>query len=196
MKKIFVGLTGLLFISLSALGSESVGVSGSGVRFSTATEYKVNNKSTKLNLTGVAMRSRFLVNVYAIASYVQEGTKLRSADELIKADTFKQLQLVMERQVDGRDLSASFKTAILLNHKAEEFPEELTLLDNLFKEIKVVKGDQIKLTHIPGVGVHCQIVDKIEVTIKSVEFSKAIWEIYMGKNNIGDSIKRGLVAQL
>ena len=142
------------------------------------------------------MRSKFLVNVYAIASYVQEGIKPKSSDELINADIYKQLNLVMERQVDGREMAASFKSSVLLNHKEEEFPEELTLLDNLFKEIKVVKGDQVKLTHLPGVGIHCQVVDKIEVTIKSVAFSKAIWEIYFGKNNLGESIKKSLLSKL
>ncbi len=182
--------------SFQTWAAETVSLSGSGVRFSTMTDYLANAKSYKMALTGVAMRSKFLVNVYAIASYVQEGAKPKSSAELINADIYKQLNLVMERQVDGREMAASFKASVLLNHKEEEFPEELTLLDNLFKEIKVVKGDQVKLTHIPGVGIHCQVVDKIEVTIKSVAFSKAIWEIYFGKNNLGESIKKSLLSKL
>ncbi|NBR04146.1 MAG: hypothetical protein EBT92_00065 [Planctomycetes bacterium] len=186
----------ILVFSIQTWAAETVSLSGSGVRFSTVTEYIANAKSTKMALTGVAMRSKFLVNVYAIASYVQEGTKPKSSDEIINADIYKQLNLVMERQVDGREMASSFKASVLLNHKEEEFPEELTLLNNLFKEIKVVKGDQVKLTHLPGIGIHCQVVDKIEVTIKSVAFSKAIWEIYFGKNNLGDAIKKGLLSKL
>jgi len=186
----------LLVLSFQTWAAETVSLSGSGVRFSTMTDYLANAKSNKMALTGVAMRSKFLVNVYAIASYVQEGVKPKSSDELINADIYKQLNLVMERQVDGREMAASFKSSVLLNHKEEEFPEELTLLDNLFKEIKVVKGDQVKLTHLPGIGIHCQVVDKIEVTIKSVAFSKAIWEIYFGKNNLGESIKKSLLSKL
>ena len=186
----------LLVLSFQTWAAETVSLSGSGVRFSTMTDYLANAKSNKMALTGVAMRSKFLVNVYAIASYVQEGIKPKSSAELINADIYKQLNLVMERQVDGREMAASFKASVLLNHKEEEFPEELTLLDNLFKEIKVVKGDQVKLTHLPGVGIHCQVVDKIEVTIKSVAFSKAIWEIYFGKNNLGESIKKSLLSKL
>lgn len=196
MIRTFVFFTILLAFSLQTGTAETVSLSGSGVRFSTTTEYLANAKSNKMTLTGVAMRSKFLVNVYAIASYVQEGVKPKSSDELINADIYKQLNLVMERQVDGREMAGSFKASVLLNHKEEEFPEELTLLHDLFKEIKVVKGDQVKLTHLPGIGIHCQVVDKIEVTIKSVAFSKAIWEIYFGKNNLGDSIKKGLLSKL
>lgn len=196
MIRTLVFFTILLAFSLQTVTAETVSLSGSGVRFSTTTEYLANAKSNKMTLTGVAMRSKFLVNVYAIASYVQEGVKPKSSDELINADIYKQLNLVMERQVDGREMAASFKASVLLNHKEEEFPEELTLLHDLFKEIKVVKGDQVKLTHLPGIGIHCQVVDKIEVTIKSVAFSKAIWEIYFGKNNLGDSIKKGLLSKL
>jgi hypothetical protein len=186
----------LIAFSLHAFGAETVSLSGSGVRFSTTIDYATNGKTTKLSLTGVAMRSKFLVNVYAIANYVQDGVKLKSSDEIINADVYKQLNLVMERQVDGRDMASNFRNSVLLNHKEEEFPEELTLLDNLFKETKVVKGDQVKLTHIPGVGIHCMVVDKIEITIKNTNFSKAIWEIYLGKNNLGDGIKKGLVSKL
>ena len=186
----------LLVFSFYTLAADTVSLSGSGVRFSTITEYIVKEKSTKMALTGVAMRSKFLVNVYAIASYVQEGVKPKSSDEIINADVYKQLNLVMERQVDGREMASSFKSSVLLNHKEEEFPEELALLFDLFKEIKVIKGDQVKLTHLPGIGIHCQVVDKIEVTIKSVAFSKAIWEIYLGKNNLGDGIKKSLISKL
>ena len=122
----------ILAFSFQTWAAETVSLSGSGVRFSTITEYIANSKSNKMALTGVAMRSKFLVNVYAIASYVQEGTKPKSPDEIINADIYKQLNLVMERQVDGREMASSFKASVLLNHKEEEFPEELTLLYNLF----------------------------------------------------------------
>ena len=59
----------ILVFSFQTWAAETVSLSGSGVRFSTITEYVVNAKSNKMALTGVAMRSKFLVNVYAIASY-------------------------------------------------------------------------------------------------------------------------------
>lgn len=189
----------LLFFGIGAItvsSMETVGVSGTGVRFSTSTEYKLENKTKKLVLTGAAMRTKYLVNVYAIASYLQDGVKARTAEDLVNADTCKQLHLVMERQVDGRDMASNFRASILMNHKEEEFAQQLPMLETLFKETKVLKGDQVKLTYIPGKGLHCQVVDKIEVTIPGLEFSKAVWEIYLGKQNLGDGIKKGLVSKL
>ena len=85
----------LLVLSFQTWAAETVSLSGSGVRFSTTTDYLANAKSNKMALTGVAMRSKFLVNVYSIASYVQEGVKPKSSDELINAHIYKQLNLVM-----------------------------------------------------------------------------------------------------
>lgn len=189
----------ILFTCLSGVAvfsMDTIGVNGSGVRFGTTTECKVEGKPKKMVLTGAAMRTKYLVNVYAIASYIQEGTKAKTAEDLVNADACKQLHLVMERQVDGRDMYANFRSSILLNHQENEFAEQLPVLENLFKETKVLKGDQVKLTYIPGKGLHCHVIDKIEVTIPGLEFSKAIWEIYLGKKNLGDSIKKGLLSKI
>ncbi|MSR32433.1 MAG: chalcone isomerase [Gemmataceae bacterium] len=182
-------------VALSAKAGETVGVAGSGVRFTTQTDYSVNGKPLKLNLTGTAMRTKFLVNVYAIGSYVQEGVRAKTADDIVSADCLKQLHLVMERAVNGRDMASNFRASILMNHKEEEFSQELATLETLFQKNKVNKGDQVKLTHIPGVGIHCHVIDKMEVTIKGVKFSQAIWEIYLGKQNLGDDIKKNLVSR-
>ena len=48
-------------------------------------------------LTGAALRQKFYFNVYAVASYVQEGAKPRTPEELAAVNCPKRLELVMER---------------------------------------------------------------------------------------------------
>ncbi|MCY2971721.1 MAG: hypothetical protein NTZ30_13745 [Planctomycetota bacterium] len=50
----------LLVLSFQTLAAETVSLSGSGVRFSTMTDYLANAKSNKMALTGVAMLSMFM----------------------------------------------------------------------------------------------------------------------------------------
>ena len=60
----------------------------------------------------------------------------------------------------------------------------------------VAKGDHIYLSHVPGVGLHCRIIGKAEFVIKNPQFSRAVWDIYLGKNNLNEAIKKGLVSRL
>ena len=63
----------------------------------------------------------------------------------------------------------------------------------LFRSLKT--GDEIWFTHVPKVGLQCKI-DKNETVIKDVAFAQAVWEIYLGKKNIGESIKTDLTSRL
>lgn len=192
----------LLAVTLLALcgawasAADMVGVPGSDIQYPTALQAKVGGKDVKLVLTGTALRSKFVFNVYTVGSYLQEGAKARSAEELAMLDSAKQLHLVMERDVDGKDMAEAFHSAIRLNHAAPAFDRELTMLMDYMKMHPVKKGDNIFLMYVPGTGLHCNIVGKGEVKINNSAFAKAVWEIYLGKNNLGDSIKKGLTSRL
>ena len=54
----------------------------------------------------------------------------------------------------------------------------------------------IWLTHVPKVGLRCRINDRKPLLIKNVAFAHAVWDIYLGKKNVGERIKTGLTARL
>lgn len=192
------------FLALALLGAcatslpaeELVSVSGSNVKYPATIDNKVGDKQVQLVLTGTALRKKFVFSVYAIGSYIAEGVSVSDADELAAKDCAKQLHLVMERDVGGREMAEAFKSAIRNNYDAPDFDDELATLLDTMKAVEVTKGDHVWLTHIPGVGFHCELVGKTEVTIKNVAFARAVWEIYLGKNNLGEAIKKGLVSRL
>jgi hypothetical protein len=187
-----LGLSGAVL-----LAGETAGVSGSSTQYPTAVEATVNDKPVKLTLTGVALRKRLVFNVYTIGSYVQEGSGVRTAEQLEAADVPKQLDLTMERDIDGADLASAFKDAIRLNYQSPAFESEVNNLEAFLKSMAVKRGDQLKLTHVPGVGFHGVLVGgNKEVFIKNPNFSRAVWSIYLGENNIGAEIKQALVSRL
>ena len=178
-----------------ALAAELVGVRGSDTRFTTAVESTAGGTPVKLVLTGVALRQKFLFNVYAIGSYVREGAGVRTAEELAAADCPKCLHLAMLRDVAGKDVAEAFFTSIRANYAEPAFQTELAALYDLLKEDAAHKGDHIWLTHVPGVGLHVDFAGK-PFTIRNPAFSRAVWEIYLGRNNLGEPVKRGLVSRL
>ena len=180
----------------SAATAALVGVPGSAVQYPSDVQADVGGKACKLNLTGTAMRTRLFLNVYAIGSYVEDGVRCASADELVAADRVKRLHLVMERTVDGKDLGEAFRSAVRLNHAAPAFDVEVDALVQFMRTTSARKGDHVVLTHVPGVGVHVGVAGKADFLIRNVAFSRAVWEIYLGKNNLGDAIKKGLTSRL
>jgi hypothetical protein len=157
---------------------------------------RVDSKSVKLVPTGTAFRKKLFVKVYKIDSYIQEGVKVRTAEELAAVDCVKRLQLTMERTVDGAEMAGAFEEAIRRNHPAPAFEAEIKQLTQSMRGHSADKGDPVYLTHTPGEGLHCHLPGKIDVVIKNPRFSRAVWDVYLGKNNLGEDIKKGLVSQL
>lgn len=178
------------------LAAEQVGVRGSDRTFPAVITAAVGDQQVRMTLTGTALRKKLFFNVYAIGSYLQEGVTARDAQDLASKDTAKQLHLVMERDVDGPDMAEAFVAGIRRNYAAPAFAEELQLLAELIRANPVKKGDVVLLTHIPQVGLHCQLVGKTEQLIKNVAFAQAVWEIYLGRNNIDDAIRKSLTSRL
>lgn len=194
-KKILV-LTIVGAWAAGALATEWVSAPGCDVKFPTPLENQIGDKKVKLVVTGTAMRKKFIFNVYAVAGYIQEGVKVRSAAELAASNAPKQFHLVMVRDVDGPTMAEAFESAIRANYPAPAFDSEIKTLTDFMRSISVVEGDHVWLTHIPDVGFHCEVVGKTQLTIRSKGFSKAIWDIYLGPNNLGDSVKKGLTNRL
>jgi hypothetical protein len=193
---------GVMVVAVAALAAggasaaELVGVHGTSTRFTSTMEATVGDKPVRLLLTGAAVRQKVFVNVYAVASYVQEGVAVRTPERLAEVDCVKRLHLVMERAVDGKDMAAAFQAAIRANYPEPAFAAEVEQLTRMMQGDAAKKGDHIFLTHQPGVGLHCSMPGKADFTIRNPAFSRAVWDIYLGKNNLGEGIKKGLVSRV
>jgi hypothetical protein len=186
----------VLMLGSSVLATEMVGVPRSSTVYPAEVATSIAGKSVQLTLTGTAMRTRFVVNVYTLGSYVQKGSSIKSAEALAAADCPKRLHLVMERTVDGKDMADAFRTAIRNSHPEPAFNDEVNQLVQYMRASAARKGDHVYLTHVPGIGLQINIAGKADFLIKNVAFSKAIWEIYLGKKNIDEGIKKGLTSRL
>jgi Chalcone isomerase-like len=172
-----------------------VGVAGSAAKFPPTAEVAVNGKPVRLVLTGTGMR-RKLVKVYAVASYVQDGTPVRTADQLIAADAVKLLHIVLERHLEGPRMADGIREGISLNHADAAFAAELDTIEGALKDQEMEKGEDVFLTSLPGVGLRCQVKGKADVTVHNPAFARAVWQIYLGPKNIGEACKAGLLSRL
>jgi len=188
-----VVLAGLL--GFQVLAGETIGVSGSSVEYPTHIEAAIGEKKAALKLTGAAMRKKVVFNVYTIGSYVQSDFQGKTPEELANADTLKQLHLVMQRDVAGKDMAKAFGDAIRANY-GNEFAAEVDKFMALMRDQSADTGDQVWITHVPGYGLHVNLVGKKAEYIKGVKFGHAVWNIYLGPKNVGENVKKGLVSRL
>lgn len=181
---------------LALAGGETVSVRDSEVRYLVRDEITLGYKPVRLVLTGAAVRKSHGLSVYAIASYMEEGARAKTAEQLVAADAVKVMHVVLERNVDGPTMFAGIRTGIRQNHAADAFPGELGQLERLLRPHDLAKGQHILLTFIPKVGVRCEAIGKADATINSPAFAKAVWEIFLGRNNLGEPVKTGLTSRL
>lgn len=185
----------LLVLGIGTIGAADGDVGGSSTRYPIDIQSKIGDKEVKLTLTGVAMRKKAIFKVYTIGSYVEQGVEVHSAAELVAKDCAKQMNLVMKRDVDGQVMAEAFLEGVRLNYPEPKFVDQCKALLDFMKNKNLKSGDRVWLTHVSGVGFEC-VMPGGKTLIKDVAFAQAIWDIYLGKNNIGDEIKNALTSRL
>lgn len=185
----------LLAATSASADEKMVAAPGTKVEYPATIRESIGDKPVAMKLTGTGLRTKAIFNVYAIASYVAEAAAVKSPAELAAADVPKRLHLVMEREVSGKDMSDNIRAGIAQNHPGE-FAEELKALDEYCKKLTLKRGQHVRLTHTPGIGLNALIGEDQALEIANVKFANAIWEIYLGKKPLNDKLKKNLTSRM
>jgi hypothetical protein len=181
--------------ALAAADGETVVVQGSEVRYLLKTQVTVGYQPVRLVLTGTAMRKGHGLNIYAIASYIQDGVAAKTAEQIVAADAVKMMHLTLERNLDGQMMFDGIRSGIRLNHSLDAFTGEMGQLERTLRANDWPRGQALMLTSLPKVGLRCQAPGKADVMIANPAFAKAVWEIFLGRNSLGDAVKSGLTSR-
>jgi hypothetical protein len=179
----------------AASASEMVGVNGSNAQFPAAIQVQTAGQPARLSLTGAAVRKKAFITIYTIASYLQDGVAAKTAEQLAAAQGVKVLVLVMERDVAGQDMVDGIRAGIRLNYPADAFSSELARIGQVLQTMRLQKGDRVTLIAAPGTGLRCLVAGKADAMVGDPAFARAVWNIYLGPNNVSDAVKSGLVSR-
>lgn len=195
MRRLTLAALFAAILAAPAAAQESVAVPGTSTRYPVVVSTSDGQQTVLLNLTGVALRSKLIVNVYTVASYLRQGAAARTADELVSADAVKLLSIFMERDVDGPDLIDAFKTAVAKSHPGKFGPEFAQLARHVGSGV-ARKGSEVVIAYLPGTGTRFKFEGREPFVIPGKEFADAVWGVYLGPKPLTDDIKRGLTARL
>jgi hypothetical protein len=186
----------LLLAATPARAVEPVPVPGSDVTFVPKVQQTARGQDVTLTITGTALRKKFFVNVYALASYLQDGVAVKTADELAKAEAVKLLHMVMERPVSGSQFLDAFKTAVGADKARKEFAPQFATLETTLKTATADTGEYVLLTYIPEAGTRFRVANRIDITIPGKDFAQALWGTFLGDQPIDSDMRKGLVSRL
>jgi hypothetical protein len=183
-------------LALPAAVARATGVvTVAGTPYPTAHTSTIGGKAVPMALTGAAVRTKYLFNIYTVGSYVQHGSAVRTPEALAALDGPKELVLVLKRAVSGADMASATEAAIRANYPAPRFADEVAALCAALARHGLAADDRVWLTHVPGVGLSVRVDGRDEAVIRNPQFSRAVWDIYLGQHNLGEDIKRALVSR-
>jgi hypothetical protein len=168
-----------------------------GVTFEPTITVSSDEGEHSLRCTGTALRKKFFFKVYAAAAYLDEATE--TGDDpgatYVAADAPKQIHLQMLRDVESEKIVSSIDEAFekCATTPLEEIEAERAAFREAFSMEKLLKGQDIRFTWMPGAGLEISVQDEVLDTIASPAFGKSFFEIYFGPEPVNGGMKKDLL---
>ena len=156
----------------------------------------VNFGDTDLNLNGAGIRKKAMVlKLYSGGLYL--GKKMNDAGLVINADETMAIKLVItssfvsseamsEAVTDGFEASTDGNTA--------PFAAEIKKFISFFSD-EIVEDDTFDITYQAGTGVVVYKNDKELGTIAGMDFKKALFGIWLGKDPADNKLKKAMLGK-
>lgn len=161
-----------------------------GVTFSEKHSFKTES----FVLNGVGLREKYFIDLYVAGLYLKQ--KSNQAEQIIAADEPISIRLkIVSNMVTSEKMSATTKEGFMksLNNNLTPLQKEIDQFLGSFKTIELKSGDLCELVYIPGEGVHFRVNDKELTLVKGLEFKKALFRIWLGKNPADENLKKDLL---
>jgi chalcone isomerase-like protein len=152
----------------------------------------VEGKTLVLNGMGVRKATLFRVKVYVAGLYLE--ARSRSADDVIRSEQVKRLDLVLVRDVDRDEILDTWRKG-LKNNGAD-----LVRLKSRFDQFAswmtdLKERDAITFLYVPGRGMTVVLKGQVKGTIVGADFASAMFAIWFGREPADDDLKDALLGK-
>jgi hypothetical protein len=158
-----------------------------------ADSIQVAEQSLALNGTGI--RSKFFLNIYIGALYLNE--KSSDAEKLIAADEAMTIRLyITSSLIDGEKMSEATLDGFVKSTGGNLGPiqKEVESLIGAFRDA-VEDNDVFDLQYVPGTGVSVVRNGETKVVVPGLEFKKALFGIWLSEDPVQDDLKDGMLGE-
>lgn len=186
-----VVITLLAFAAIPCLGQPTVTEPSTERTFPKEVTFKSGESSYSLNLTGVAVRKKFVFKVYGMAHYMQDpirGSKQDVLKSILVDGRAKQISMVFVRDVDLGKIQETYREGFKNNASSDELrtiePLVNTFVGYFTKDVK--ENDQFVLRWLPGGTVSVTVQGEEKPPITDLTFARVLWSIWFGEDSIVD----------
>lgn len=186
MKRILALLAATIVFSLPAQALKVKGVE---------VDESFNTENTELILNGAGMRSKFFVDAYVAALYLQE--KNADANAIINGQDIMAVRLFINSGlINAKRMSESTRDGFVRSTGGNIAPieKEMEEMIDAFKE-EVKEGDIFDLVYVPEVGVKVYRNGDQKALVKGEAFKTAMLGIWLSDNNIQNSLRKAMLSK-
>lgn len=149
-----------------------------------------------LALNGAGIRSKFFLNLYVGALYLNE--KSTDAEKLISADEAMTIRLyITSSLIDGEKMSEATLDGFVKSTGGNLAPiqKEVELLIGAFRDA-VEDNDVFDLQYLPGTGVSVLRNGETKVVVPGLAFKQALFGIWLSEDPVQDDLKEGMLGEV
>lgn len=148
-----------------------------------------------LVLNGVGVRSKFFLNLYTAALYLQQASN--EGEVVIASDKPMTIRLqITSSLIDGEKMSEATLDGFVKSTNGNLTPiqKEVELLISAFRDA-VEDGDIFDLQYVPGVGTTVIRNGEVKVVVPGLSFKQALFGIWLSEDPVQDDLKEDMLAE-
>lgn len=172
-----------LLVALPAMSAEKAGV---------ILPDTVEVAGTTLQLNGIALREKFVFDVYVAGLYLTEESQDPNA--ILKLDAPRRMVMYFVRDVDAKAINKAWLEGLEANvtDASPALRDKFVQLTGMMSDIE--EGQAMTFTYAPGNGTTVAVADKGKGVIPGKDFADAILATWIGpKPGPGKSFKKAIL---
>lgn len=154
---------------------------------------QVAGKKLVLNGMGVREATIFNVDVYVAGLYLE--SKSSNAQQIIRDEKVKRIQLHFVRDVDRSDITEAWDEGFKKNagKNLGALKARIARLNGWMTDIK--DGQSLTFTYVPGKGVQVHVNMSYKGTIPGADFARVFISIWLGPHPPNKGLKKGMLGK-
>jgi hypothetical protein len=159
---------------------------------------KTSLAGSELVLNGAALRTRFMLKIYAIGLYLPRT--VNSPEAIAGSSGPKRIQITTLRDLGASEFADALVDGLKRNHSEAELARLQPRIDDFRNTIVALKstpaGSQIRLEWLPGSGTRLSIGNEARgKDIPGEDFYHALLRIWLGEKPVDTDLKKALLGK-
>jgi hypothetical protein len=153
----------------------------------------ISAEKQQLVLNGYGVRKKFYIDLFEGGLYLTERSK--DANKIIQDDKPMSIRIhVISDLITGKRLEENMRSEFdrVTNGNWGAHKANIETVMNAFKE-DINKGDVFDLVYLPGSGLTIYKNNKEQALVKSLDFKKLLYSIWLGDDPQDAKLKKGMI---